>query len=210
MQRPEAVEIEIIDGIDVPGGLKRLGLDLPEFYMLLQGFARNQVDLMADLERSVEGRDIENVRLFAHSLAGAAGNVAAVELAQAARDLEHATEREDADLASLYKIVSYEFERVFKSITAMPGAGQQPAGQEGAGVSWEPAEVVQLLSGLERALEEYDPVESESIMSRLTKFIWPAEYEDEVQTLSRQVENLEYESALERIGAIRQKLEGKD
>jgi two-component system sensor histidine kinase/response regulator len=210
LRRPEVTGAASIDGIDITGGLKRLGLELPEFHKLLQGFARNQVELMADLERAVENRTIKDIRLFAHSLAGAAGNVAAVDLAKAARNLEHAADQEEsADFVSLNKAVSFEFDKVYKAITGMPEPDEQAAMLEEAGFSWEPAQVKSLLSGLEKALNQFDPVESESTMVRLTAFTWPAEYEENMHALSDRVGNLEYESALELIGQIRQKLESR-
>ena len=202
-------DMTVIDGVDVAGGLDRLGLDMPEYLNLLKGFARNQFALMADLKKAIETRNKPETRRLAHSVVGAAGNIGAVELADAARKLEHAAEAGDpADLDTLYETVQLAFDRVHASISAVHKPAGQAAEADDSVVAWDVDHVNRMLNALEEALNEFDPVESESITDRLVKYEWPAELTESASMLAVRVRNLEYESALELIRSIRRHFEG--
>ncbi|MEO5370173.1 MAG: response regulator [Magnetococcus sp. DMHC-1] len=90
---------DTLPGIDVRTGLLRLGGNQKLFRDLLLGFAEHHGNAALVLERALAMGDIEGARRLAHSLKGVAGNMAASELANAARAVEEALETGQPDAA---------------------------------------------------------------------------------------------------------------
>jgi ABC-type amino acid transport substrate-binding protein/DNA-binding response OmpR family regulator/nitrogen-specific signal transduction histidine kinase len=74
--------------IDLQRGLKQIGGN-PSFYQkLLRDFLSGHGNCVSELKEMIEGSRMEDARRAAHTLKGVGGNIAAIELQQAASELE--------------------------------------------------------------------------------------------------------------------------
>jgi polar amino acid transport system substrate-binding protein len=74
--------------IDIQRGVKQVGGN-PDFYKkLLRNFVSGHSNCASQLKEMIESSRIEDARIAAHTLKGVGGNIAAIELQQAASDLE--------------------------------------------------------------------------------------------------------------------------
>jgi CheY-like chemotaxis protein len=74
--------------IDLQRGVKQVGGN-PDFYLkLLRDFISGHGNCVRDLKEMIEASRIEDARRAAHTLKGVGGNISAIELEQAASDLE--------------------------------------------------------------------------------------------------------------------------
>jgi signal transduction histidine kinase/CheY-like chemotaxis protein/HPt (histidine-containing phosphotransfer) domain-containing protein len=79
-----------LPGFDLEDGLERLADNWELYLEILFDFAANYRDFQAKANAFMEAGDLEGLRNFAHALKGAAGNVSAVDLREAAMDMEAA------------------------------------------------------------------------------------------------------------------------
>ena len=125
-------------GVDVADTVRRLGVDLPTVIELLRGFAPDATAALAALERAAAAGDRDGMRRHAHTLAGAAGNVGATQLARAAKDVERAAGGDADGLDALVPAVSREAAIVLRSIATL-GAPEPPASRRATSVAEPPA-----------------------------------------------------------------------
>lgn len=92
---------------------------LTEISQVFLGDAPNQIETIC---RGLEQDDLSQVQKGAHSLKGAAGNLAAGPLRDAAQELEEAGRRRDAPRArAVFAQVQYQFHRLKKFLARDPG-----------------------------------------------------------------------------------------
>ncbi|MBI1736943.1 MAG: response regulator [Candidatus Rokubacteria bacterium] len=125
VETPAAAGVELA-GIDIAGTVRRLGVDVPTLIDLLRGFAPDATAALAALERAAAAGDRAGMRRHAHTLAGAAGNVGATQLARAAKDVEHAAATGGDGTAALVPAVSRAAATVLASLATL-GAAPAPA-----------------------------------------------------------------------------------
>ncbi|MBF0177170.1 MAG: response regulator [Magnetococcales bacterium] len=85
-----------LPGIDLRTGLLRMGGNQTIFRDLLLGFAEHHGQAAVVLEQTLARGDVAGAHRLAHSLKGVAGNMAATELAEAARAVEESLADGDA------------------------------------------------------------------------------------------------------------------
>ncbi|WP_051261807.1 hybrid sensor histidine kinase/response regulator [Desulfovibrio inopinatus] len=86
-----------LDGFNVTQGLTRLGGRHAVYAQVLFDFVELFSKSDIDLSRALDRGDIKTVREIAHRVLGAAGNVAAVQLQDVARDLERMVDKDDLE-----------------------------------------------------------------------------------------------------------------
>jgi CheY-like chemotaxis protein len=82
---------EFLPGLDPILGVALLGGDAELYRRLLTSFAHDNQDLGLKIRTALEESDLPRARLLAHTLRGAAGNLAAIALQSAAGNLESAS-----------------------------------------------------------------------------------------------------------------------
>jgi len=194
--------VKILPGIDVQEGLERLGVTWSAFHRLLSGFSKGQGAVVHDLQKAVADGDLETIRLHAHSLAGAAGNIAATGLSRAAKALEEAAADGRTDgLADLMTIVAKEFGRVVTSIESLSVAPiQKPEPPRDRPLSRD--DFIKSLEQLRDFLQEFDPVGASDMTARLAAAQPPDELGGQLDKLTRLVHDLRYEEALQVLQGI--------
>ncbi|MGH9335768.1 MAG: response regulator, partial [Vicinamibacteria bacterium] len=118
--------IPALPGIDVPGALRRLGLPWESLRAMLLRFAGERRTLEA-LRAAVAASDTAAAARHAHTLAGAAGNLGADLLREAAKTLETAARDGSSDPRNLLPVVEERAAVVFSSIDSLEVQGTATA-----------------------------------------------------------------------------------
>ncbi len=111
---------ESLPGIDIQDGLARLGGKEKLYRRILIDFLTNFADYPGKIRAALEAQDLKEARILAHTIAGAAGNVSAVELRTIALAVEKhvLAEQPDAALEALPQLQE-EAEMVFTSLESL-------------------------------------------------------------------------------------------
>jgi two-component system sensor histidine kinase/response regulator len=115
-----------LDGIDVHGAIRRLGIDRPSLERMLLRFAEGQGETLEALRAAVGAGDGKAAARHAHAIAGAAGNLGADGLRAAAKELEQAGTDGRADLSALLAAVDERAAVVLASIATLEPARRKP------------------------------------------------------------------------------------
>ena len=197
-------------GIDAKAGLARLNLPWEDFVPLLVSFARSQKDVLNGLLEAGGQQDWPQVRLSAHSLAGAAGNVAAEDLRALAKSLEKAAEEGRADRAAdLLARVADEFQRVVQSIGALGPPLDAGTAEPEEPDRADPVLLAQALRRLLDCLDDFDPIGVEEALDDITRAGVPPEAAAKMDRLRQMVGDLKYEDAGQAAAAVLNLLEAE-
>ena len=185
-----------LEGVDVAGGMKRLGLPWTAYRKLLVRFAASTVPVLDELRRAVAAGDGEASRRHAHSIAGSGGNVSAVRLAQLANSLELAAKDGKGELAALLAEVEAEAQRVFESVatlgaeTSAVSAGPPPAGEP------DTAALERSLGSLAEALAAADLDAINESLEAVRALPRPSALGAQLDRLAQLISDYEHEEAL--------------
>ncbi len=145
-----------LEGLNVAGALARLGIGFDALQRMLIRFADGQSKTVADLRAAVAAGDADAAARHAHALAGAAGNLGADTLREAAKALETAARSGGGDLSALAGRVEELAAIAFRSIaTLRPRTEPTAAATPAAPV--DPAALRRALVALRDALAAGDP-----------------------------------------------------
>ena len=181
-----------LEGIDVAGSLKRLGLELESFQRLLVRFADGQGATLDALRAAVASSDSAAVARQAHAIAGAAGNLGADALHAAAKALERAGRENSGNLAQLLTQLDAQAAVVFRSIdTVRAGRAAVPSEPAQAFV---PADARAVLERLQAALSDNDVSAVSAVLGDLDGLAMPGNAGDLVR-LRNHVDSYEYDAA---------------
>ena len=103
----------MLEGVDVSGTLRRLGIDRASLERMLLRFADGQREMLDALRAAVVTGDAAMAARHAHAIAGAAGNLGADGLRAAAKTLEQAGREGRTDLTDLLAVVEERAAVVF-------------------------------------------------------------------------------------------------
>jgi signal transduction histidine kinase/CheY-like chemotaxis protein/HPt (histidine-containing phosphotransfer) domain-containing protein len=145
-----------LPGLNVAGALSRLGIGFEALQRMLIRFADGQSKTVADLRAAVKASDADAAARHAHALAGAAGNLGADTLREAAKALETAARSGGGDLPALAARVEELAAIAFRSIaTLRPQAEPTVAATPASPI--DPAAFRRALVALRDALAAGDP-----------------------------------------------------
>ena len=74
---------------------KAIGLKVKHMPILIESFLEESDPILEKLQLAVESQDYATIRAAAHSIKGSAGNLRFSELAEMAKELEHAGDKSD-------------------------------------------------------------------------------------------------------------------
>jgi len=188
----EKTDIPVLDGIDVAGSLKRLGLEFETFRRMLIRFADARDATLNPLRAAVAAGDSDAAARHAHAMAGASGNLGADALRAAAKALERAGRAGERDLASLHRDLETCAAVVFQSIDSLRGV-PTAAGTRAESL-FVPTDARPALTRLQTALGDFDLSAATSALAELDRVKMPRA----VNVLSRlrhHVDSYEYDEA---------------
>ena len=189
----------VVEGVDVPAGLRRTGGNRKRYVALLRKFAEQQVDTVATIQAALAASDAATAERAAHSLKGAASTLGANALSEAAARAELAI-RSRADVAGPVQALSLALDQLLAALSAA-----LPEETGGNGVSGDPASVQEPLARLKQLLEADDGEAADFIIdakARLAGVLTPAE----VKTLADRVGKFDFDAALKCLSTIASRL----
>ena len=189
-----------LPGIDVDGALARLGIGFDALQRMLIRFADGQSKTVADLRAAAESGDADAAARHAHAISGAAGNLGADTLREAAKALETAARAGDGDLAGLARRVEDLASVVFRSIeTLRPGA---PAETAASLSPVDPAALRQALAALRDALAAADPDASAAALGALAGMQLPDPVRAPLDRARTLADDYQFDDAVGEIDAL--------
>ena len=192
-----------LPGINIQDALKALNIGADVFKRILIGFLNNNKDTANNIKDVFEKKDWESLVHLAHSLKGSAGNIGADDLQEAAFQLEKASRKGAVNPPekNLVDNVETTLSQVLESLHALADTEKgEPLDVKEDTV--DPAQLIPLLTQLAHALDLAEPVEitkyMDAVREHLNKSI--------LQNLEKQVNDYNYDEALEIIKEIRKNI----
>ena len=199
-----------LPGLDVAEGVRRVGGRRDRYFAILQKFCRNQENFPSEFRRLVQNGKYEAAGGKAHALKGAAGNLSAVDLMEAARVLEQAGSHDDR--SQLFKSLTAVEQTLRPIIAAVEKIDQTTTASDQETSSNDQDEhtvISDLLSRLHQSLGKLDPAKSESCLAELRSNINTVEYKSEIEKLEAQILAYDFEGAQKALKPLTEKLDIK-
>ncbi len=204
-------ELENLPGIDIREGIDRLGGVRSVFITLLNEFCEEYASFQERLKNCVAKGDFKNAATLAHSIKGAAGNLSANRLFEAAKTLEQACwdQREDKIIKLLEQGQS-AFQQVCDSAALLSVLKKEDKNKEKAEIEAIVSvdDILTMMKSLMNSLEKFDPVLSESLVMEIKPLVGDAA-KTEMDQLIHDVKNYQFDDALHILGTIVKKVEDK-
>ncbi|MFM8932012.1 MAG: response regulator, partial [Gemmataceae bacterium] len=209
VQSPPSVANENsgLDGLDIPGTVRRLGLPFDRLLPMFLRFADGLPKMLADIQGAVAIGDANSVARAAHALAGASGNLGADRLRAACKAMEAAARENKTGCVPLLTPVETEAQTVLGSlqslrprdasppVTAEPAAGLAPFDA----TAWR--EDLARLRGL---VADSDLSGSSGLAAELSNRPAPSEISKAVAEITSLVDSYEFDEALTRLDSLLQ------
>ncbi|MCP5420048.1 MAG: response regulator [Gammaproteobacteria bacterium] len=158
-KNPSVFAAESAPGLDLISAIERLGGNETLYRRLLARFREQYGDVPAQMRDAMEHGDLERAARQAHALAGVAGNLAAVSLERALRDLERALLNNSNELPQCLERVETALREVLVSIQrllAKPTESESPAPAADAGAAFDRERWSEILNELATLLAAHD------------------------------------------------------
>ncbi len=189
-----------IPGIDIEDALQRLGLPWSSIKKMLLRFADGQPATLKELRDAMDAKDWEAARRHAHSIAGAGGNLSAVELRIRAKALEMAIKDQQGDFEHLYSDVNEELQNVLSAINEM-----RPKEDTNSTTAEKPVDgpiLKAALDDLKARLDEGDMGAIETAMDTIGKLGIPADLKSGLETIRQQIDGYDYFAASDELDKL--------
>jgi two-component system sensor histidine kinase/response regulator len=195
-----AFERLVIPGIDTATALKRTGGNRKRYESLLSRFADSQAGAIEDIHAALAANDSPTAERTAHSLKGAAANLGATSLAEAAARAEIAIDTKQS-IGPVLEELSRSLDTTIREIRAALPA-EAPAATT---ASVDPSTVAQPLAQLKKLLEADDGTASDFVLGARPDFS-KVLTSTEIDALIDQVGNFAYPDALQTLSIIAARL----
>lgn len=194
-------------GIDVQGGLSRVGGNVQSYRNLLAKFADNQHDVVQQMRDAAAADDRDLGVRLGHTLKGVAGNIGATALQDTARELEEAIKDSGAATPpALFDACEAALAQTIATIEA-DQAGQDSTGGDATGDSLD--DLDERLSELHDKLSEYDS-EAEELLSTILKRVSDPAMKEQFASLKKKVGQYDFDGALEDLAGLRDGISATD
>jgi signal transduction histidine kinase/DNA-binding response OmpR family regulator/ABC-type phosphate/phosphonate transport system substrate-binding protein/HPt (histidine-containing phosphotransfer) domain-containing protein len=193
-----------LPGINIQNALTELNIDRDLFKQILLGFLQNNRDTISNIRRAFVDKDWDSLMHLSHGLKGSAGNIGADELYAAALTLETASRKggkypPDSELIDNIESALNLVLKSLESLIEKP----KPQVSKAKHPSPEPERFLSMLSPLADALDIADPEEIKRHFNLLKAHL----DRSTVQQLENQINNYDYDKALEKVKEIVKKIE---
>ncbi|MDM8537496.1 response regulator [Desulfobacterales bacterium HSG17] len=209
----KSYDFDPVDGIDVHSALDRLRGDRSLFRKLLMNFAKKWSDLPQKIYKALDRGNLEQVRILAHSLKGMAGNLSALELEKAAKELEILIRENNTKkligIDTKVKNVEKALAKVLKSIKNLEISGKDIAvtpDVENEQKHPDISEIAPVMSKLFKSLAAHK-TDSEDILESFKYFMNSPDIEKEFKELESQVMVYDFKRAQKTLETIAQILD---
>jgi CheY-like chemotaxis protein len=198
-----------VPGFDIKEGLARVGGSYNRYVKILKEFFGIYKDIVSDLRKLIENNEFEAVRLKAHSLRGAACNIAAMDLGHAAKGLEEASTIEaKSQMFRALDALERAFSKVsasFESVACSQNAAELKASESDGSDS---SKLFGLFRKLNRSLEALDPIETEICFKEIKSCLPSKRHSTNISNLERQILGYQFDTAKETLRKLSDEFKG--
>jgi two-component system, sensor histidine kinase and response regulator len=201
-----------LPGIDLADGLRRLGGNQKLYVKLLVDFANKYGTAMEAIAKFMKDGNIPGAERTAHTIKGAAGNLAAKGVHAAAHQLEAViTGKDTAEFDGCLSRLAREIQQMVDSVkTIAPLDGDRPSSPDAC---MDQAQVAPKLVELARLLAENN-ADADQCFETVRKSIDSSLFDEEMKGLETHIGNFDFTHALEALhkiaAAMNITLEGKE
>ncbi len=186
-----------LPGIDIANGLARVGGNRATYRKLLLKFAHNNANAGAEIRAALQQGDAECAVRLAHTLKGVSGNIGAIALHQAAKELETALKEQRPEQTTLLENCDRALQQVVQAIAALEPA---PAGAPAPLATTTPvaaqrAALAPLVARL-RTLLQADDMEAGDVVAELLVQVKGTELAQPLQAIEAALGQYDFEGAL--------------
>jgi len=200
----EAEPLPLLDGIDTAQGIKRLMGNQRVYVNILRKFGQDFEHAAETLKNLAAAEKEKEAAILAHSIKGAAGNIGAAELQEAAAALEAWFKEDGRGLPeAAFQNFLQALSRVLAALTALKPAGEPETAAGAAQAVPLPAELAREIGQrLREALEAGDVTELQAIGDELlSRNDMGARYGEEIQRLAAEFDFDKIADLAEKIGS---------
>ena len=190
-----------IKGIDFGKGIATTGGSIERYWDTLAVFYEDGVEKIKELKTCLETNNMPLYTIHAHALKSATANIGAMQLSNAARDLEMAGKQEDVSFVKAHNpgfLAEMEtlLNDIHRSLSMRRGSGEKTGGL------MDPKALKTRLARLKLALETLDAGAMTSTVDYLLDQNLTDSIRTAVQNISRHILTAEYDEALEVIETL--------
>ncbi|TDT89744.1 PAS domain S-box-containing protein [Pseudodesulfovibrio indicus] len=186
----------VMAGIDVELGLKRARGNEKLYRTLLLLLDEKYADAAEQIATALKENRRQDAVALAHSVKGTSGMLGAMELFEAASELEKGLDDEHEDVVDSLALFTAKLDQVVESISVLKAEGGEDSGLPTEG---KPASVETLLDSLEklkRPLAQGAPVECREKSKGVRELVWPRDYHVDVAQMLKHIVEYDFKKAL--------------
>ena len=188
-------------GIDVDTGIQRVAGNAKLYRQILLQFRDTQGKAPAQIKAALDAEERDTARRLAHTLKGVAGNIAATAVHRAAESVERAIQ-ERTDAETELAVLEEKLAEVLAALRSLEEDSQPVAT---VSETADPGRLRSLLTRLREMLEAYD-AEAIDILDEIRDCQVPRT-SGPLRELTCLIADYEFDSALERLGALEDALD---
>lgn len=193
-----------IEGVDIAGGLARVGQKRELYAGLLVEFAATNAELRPEIDNATGVDDRDRIRFIAHGIRSTAGNIGADALSSVAASLERAIVNDDDDIMD--NLTSFRTS-LYEVVTAIQAARIVCRGYRADAVAKKDFNVDAARKLIEKLLEmlEDQDIEARLKFDRLADMLGGHGHDEALADMEENIEALQFASArqiLSRIGEV--------
>ena len=207
-ERDEWLPVEM-PGIEVKTGLVRAGGNRTLYVDLLAKFRRDYADATSEIKSALDNGEHERAQRLVHTIKGVSGNIGALDLENAASELETALRQEAAGgLEDLLIQFDTALNIVLDSTSSAVGVDHEQEEAQSRRPVADVAVLQRLLLKLRPYVSDREAKPCKGIVKEIAGYNWPDEYVQGLNDLSRYVEKYKFKEAEELLSQIIKRLEG--
>ena len=183
--------------IDIDDGLSRVLGDLTLYFNILNKFLKTNQNTMAEIETTIDQKNIETALGLIHTLKGVAGNIGAVKVSESAKKLEAALKSEVFDITAIRILINEtrsSLNRVLEEIKNAIEKMQETKSFSQNDKKIDEEMIKALFIELKQLLKEYD-TDASDIMGEIAKIVEGSEYADEIDKIKNAIDSYNFDEA---------------
>jgi two-component system, sensor histidine kinase and response regulator len=188
-----------LPGIDIADGLARVSGNRAAYRKLLLKFAQNNANTVAEIRTAWQQGDVERAVRAAHTLKGVAGNIGAIALHQAARDLETALKERHPGWIVFLETCDRTLQQVLQAIATLASTPANTGTKAMAPV--DKGALAPLIARL-RALLQEDDMEAVEVVSALLTQAEATVLAGPLRAIETALGQYDFEQALDLLGRL--------
>ncbi|MBF0287658.1 MAG: response regulator [SAR324 cluster bacterium] len=200
---------ETMPGLQIATGLTRVGGNQKTYLDILKMFQKNQRQAIQEVQEALQSQEIEQAIRLAHTLKGVAGNIGAMELHEAAKELESDIKENGINISeTVFSKTQTELEQVISSIEEffpVPDKNQVQK-KAAAAAPVDLTKVTSLLEELKDLLEDND-TDALDILEVLQEQLQGTEADSVLKKIEDSINGFQFKEALEQIEDLKSKIE---